>query len=82
MEIDLLCTELPIAIEVDGMQHLASVEAYRTDRRKDWLLQEHGYVVLRFLASDVMRDLEMVLDTILRTFTSHSYGPAQQQTEE
>ena len=53
-------------IEIDGMQHLASKEAYRRDRRKDLLLQERGYIVLRFVASDVSKQLDVVLDSILR----------------
>ena len=48
------------------MQHLASKDAYRNDRRKDLLLQENGYKVIRFLAEDVSKQLDMVLDTILR----------------
>jgi hypothetical protein len=40
---------------------------YRRDRRKDALLQEHGYFVLRFLAQDVGMHLDMILDAILRT---------------
>ena len=48
MEVDLLCPNARIAVELDGSQHLASVEAYRRDRRKDVLLQENGYFVLRF----------------------------------
>jgi hypothetical protein len=47
-------------------QHLADPVAYRRDRRKDRLLQKNGYLVLRFLAQDVGKDLEQVLDTILR----------------
>jgi very-short-patch-repair endonuclease len=66
MEVDLICNDARIAIEIDGIQHLSSKEAYRTDRRKDLLLQEHGYIVLRFLASDVSKRLDVVLDTILR----------------
>jgi len=66
MEVDLICLDARIAIEIDGIQHLSSKEAYRTDRRKDLLLQEHGYMVLRFLAEDVSKRLDMVLDTILR----------------
>jgi very-short-patch-repair endonuclease len=31
------------------------------------LLQENGYFVLRFLAEDVGKQLDMVLDTIQRT---------------
>jgi hypothetical protein len=71
MEVDLLCLDARVAIEIDGMQHLASKEAYRTDRRKDLLLQEHGYTVLRFLASDVSQRLDVVLDTILRVLYRH-----------
>ena len=44
-----------MAVELDGGQHLASAEAYRSDRRKDRMLQENGYFVLRFLAEDVGR---------------------------
>jgi len=53
MEVDLLCAPSRIAIELDGGQHLGDPDAYRRDRRKDALLQENGYRVLRFLAKDV-----------------------------
>ncbi|MBF0502973.1 MAG: DEAD/DEAH box helicase family protein [Candidatus Riflebacteria bacterium] len=66
MEVDLLCTAAHLAIELDGSQHLSDPEAYRRDRRKDALLQENGYFVLRFLAEDVGKHLDDVLDTILR----------------
>ena len=69
MEVDLLCTDARIAVELDGSQHLANVEAYRRDRRKDQLLQENGYFVLRLLAEDVGKNLDVVLDAILRTLT-------------
>ena len=64
MEIDLLDAEARLAIELDGPQHLAEPEAYRRDRRKDFLLQENGYLVLRFLAEDVAKRLGSVLDTV------------------
>ena len=66
MEIDLLCEEAKVAIEIDGGQHLGDANAYRRDRRKDVLLQSHGYLVLRFLAEDLGKRLEAVLDTVLR----------------
>jgi very-short-patch-repair endonuclease len=69
MEVDLLCHDSRVAVELDGPQHLADAVAYRRDRRKDQLLQENGYLVLRFLAEDVARDLDAVLDTILRVLT-------------
>jgi len=66
MEVDLLCEPSHIAIELDGRQHLGDAEAYRRDRRKDALLQENGYRVLRFLSEDVGKYLDQVLDAILR----------------
>ncbi|MGH8236095.1 MAG: TOTE conflict system archaeo-eukaryotic primase domain-containing protein [Steroidobacteraceae bacterium] len=66
LEVDLLCSEARLAIELDGAQHLSDPDAYRRDRRKDRLLQENGYFVLRFLAEDAGKDLDRVLDTILR----------------
>jgi superfamily II DNA or RNA helicase/very-short-patch-repair endonuclease len=66
LEVDLLCPDACVAVELDGGQHLGDAEAYRRDRRKDQLLQENGYFVLRFLAEDVGKCLEEVLDTILR----------------
>jgi len=69
MEVDLLCVEQRVAVELDGPQHLAGEEAYRRDRHKDVLLQEHGYFVLRFLAEDVGRRLDRVLDAILRALS-------------
>ena len=70
MEVDLLCADARVAVELDGAQHLSDAEAYRRDRRKDLLLQENGYFVLRFLAEDVGTHLDEVLDTILRTLAS------------
>jgi very-short-patch-repair endonuclease len=62
-----------VAVELDGAQHLESVEAYRRDRRKDALLQENGYRILRFLAEDVGKRLGEVLDAILRAL-AHQAG--------
>ena len=47
---------------------------YRRDRRKDLLLQENGYFVLRFLAEDVGVHLDDVLDAILRTLSHRQRG--------
>jgi very-short-patch-repair endonuclease len=72
MEVDLLCPTARLAIELDGSHHLGTVEAYRRDRRKDQLLQENGYFVLRFLAEDVGKKLDFILDAIERTVVSRS----------
>jgi very-short-patch-repair endonuclease len=70
MEVDLLCDSPRLVIELDGAQHLGDPAAYRRDRRKDQLLQENGYVVLRFLAEDVAKNLDAVLDAILRSLAN------------
>jgi very-short-patch-repair endonuclease len=66
MEIDLFCADFKLAIEIDGPQHLSDSAAYRSDRRKDALLQENGCHVLRFLAEDLGKYLDATLDAILR----------------
>ncbi len=66
MEVDLCCRADRLAIEIDGPQHLSDPDAYRRDRRKDALLQENGYFVLRFLAEDIGTHLDAVLDAISR----------------
>jgi very-short-patch-repair endonuclease len=71
MEVDLLCADARLAVELDGAQHLESADAYRRDRHKDQLLQENGYFVLRFLAEDIGKRLDVVLDTIQRALSSH-----------
>ncbi len=71
MEVDLLCASSRIAIELDGSQHLGDADAYRRDRRKDSLLQENGYRILRFLSEDVGKHLDQVLDAILRALSHY-----------
>ena len=77
MEVDLLCAQNGVVIELDGAQHLGDAEAYRRDRRKDALLQQNGYFVLRFLAEDVGKSLDHVLDTVVAALVhcENSKGP-------
>jgi superfamily II DNA or RNA helicase/very-short-patch-repair endonuclease len=72
LEVDLLCSDARVSVELDGAQHLGDPVAYRRDRRKDQLLQENGYLVLRFLAEDVGKELDMVLDAILRSISNRA----------
>jgi very-short-patch-repair endonuclease len=67
--VDFLCVEAGVVIELDGAQHFADADAYRRDRRKDALLQQNGYFVLRFLAEDSGKRLDQVLDAILAALT-------------
>ena len=73
MEVDLFCADSNLVIELDGAQHLADAEAYRRDRRKDALLQQNGFFVLRFLAEDLGKHLDHVLDTIHATLAARKH---------
>lgn len=64
-EADLLSERDKLVIEVDGAHFHLEPEQYRRDRRKDWLLQQHGYRVLRVLAEDVVDRIGEILDTVL-----------------
>lgn len=74
VEVDFLSRRLRMAIEVDGYYHFQDPEAYRRDRRKDLALQRHGYLVLRFLATDVVARFEEIRDTILEVISSRHHG--------
>lgn len=77
MEVDFLDATARVVMEVDGSQHFGDLGAYRRDRLKDYLLQENGYCVLRFLAEDLGTHLDHVLDTILRALSHEwvQHGP-------
>jgi superfamily II DNA or RNA helicase/very-short-patch-repair endonuclease len=75
MEVDLFCADSRVVIELDGGQHLTDAEAYRSDRRKDTMLQQNGYFVLRFLAEDAGKRLDHILDTIMATLVHRRIGP-------
>jgi superfamily II DNA or RNA helicase len=82
MEVDFCCARRRLIIELDGPEHFADLNRYRRDRRKDMLLQQHGYFVLRFLPEDLASELDTVLDTILRTFLSReSVGKPSNRTD-
>jgi very-short-patch-repair endonuclease len=63
-EIDLLSRGDRIAIEIDGIHHFGDLDCYRRDRRKDLLLQTQGFVVVRLLAEDVMRDVRAAVNAV------------------
>ena len=72
LEVDLLGRRDRIAIEIDGYYHFGDLEAYRRDRRKDLLLQTQGFVVIRVLAKDVMRDARPAVNAVCHALASRS----------
>lgn len=74
VEIDIASRDHHLAIEIDGYHHFVDPERYRTDRRKDLLLQLAGWVVLRVLADDVLDDTEAIVHTIATTLAALPKG--------
>jgi very-short-patch-repair endonuclease len=65
MEIDLLCDSLRIAVELDGFYHFVDKQRYKLDRKKDFLLQRSGFLVIRLHADDILSNLRENLDTLI-----------------
>ena len=59
--LDFYCPCLKIGIEVDGESHYESKRARLGDRVRDKKLNEKGIKVLRFLNTEVMKNIEGVL---------------------
>jgi very-short-patch-repair endonuclease len=59
--VDFVCHERRLVVELDGGQHAESTHDVRRDR---WL-ESKGYRVLRFWNSDVFKNREGVLETIV-----------------
>ncbi|HET9627228.1 MAG TPA: DUF559 domain-containing protein, partial [Kofleriaceae bacterium] len=73
-EVDLLSRKDRIAIEVDGYYHFTDLDAYRRDRKKDLLLQTHGWLVIRVLAQDVTRDARPAVTAVCQAMASRMKG--------
>lgn len=63
-EVDLLCRELRLAVEIDGFFHFRAPDGFRRDQRKSLALQRAGYLVVRYLAEDVVGRVEEILDEL------------------
>ena len=59
---DFACPARKLVIELDGSQHADS----RSDERRTLELARHGYRVIRFWNTDVMENLEGVVEAIRR----------------
>jgi very-short-patch-repair endonuclease len=58
--VDFVCREKYIAVEVDGGQHADT----QKDRVRDLVLASKGYRVLRFWSSDVLKNIDGVLQVL------------------
>lgn len=62
--------EKRLVIELDGGQH-AEKDGQARDKRRDEWLNSQGFRVLRFWNTDVLQNLEGVMETIRETCFSH-----------
>jgi hypothetical protein len=66
----------PTAAQVDLLfredRIVSNLDAYRRDRRKDLLLQTHGFIVIRVLAQDVMRDTRPAVTEVCRALAART----------
>ncbi len=61
-----------LVIEIDGGQHATATEA---DARRTRVLEERGYRVIRFWNSDVLSNLEGVVEIIRRELRKSPTSP-------
>lgn len=62
--VSLLCRPQRIAVEVEPFQYVRSADSRRRAHRKAVLLQQHGYLVLRLPAEEVVTRTADVVDSI------------------
>jgi very-short-patch-repair endonuclease len=65
--VDFVSYEARVIVEADGSQHVES--AY--DLARDHWLKSQGFVLLRFWNTDILRDIEGVLDAIAEAVKAH-----------
>ncbi|MGC5247213.1 DUF559 domain-containing protein [Gordonia sp. DT219] len=61
--VDLLWATEQVIVEIDGPDHRRA-DKYANDRSRDNLLQQHGYLVLRYTNEQVLADADLVADEL------------------
>ena len=72
---DFMCRSVRLVIELDGSQH-ANAVAY--DIRRTQAIEAQGYQVIRFWNSDVLTNMDGVLEKILDAASSGERAPTPQ----
>lgn len=63
--LDFYAPSIKLGIELDGESHFINDASKQKDKQRDLFLTEKGIRVLRFLNTDVMKNLDGVLEKIL-----------------
>jgi very-short-patch-repair endonuclease len=68
--VDFMCLQRRLIIEVDGGQHAHEVN---NDAERDAWLQAQGFIILRFWNNDVLKNIEGVMEMIVKSLQSTPY---------
>jgi very-short-patch-repair endonuclease len=71
--LDFLCTEVQLAIELDGARHF-TMEGRESDRVRSDVLAQHGIRVLRFENRQVLDDIGTVVEQIWQALQAPRAG--------
>jgi very-short-patch-repair endonuclease len=77
--LDFFCEAAKLAVEIDGGQHAARVDA--DEARTQWL-NDHGCRVLRFWNNEVLENIDGVLTTIIAAIEGSGIAAARCATGE
>jgi very-short-patch-repair endonuclease len=73
--VDFYCASAGLVIEIDGGGH-ALDQGPERDRERDRMMASQGLRVLRFWNTDVLQNIEGVLETIAKAVASPSPRPS------
>jgi very-short-patch-repair endonuclease len=65
--VDFACLDKKLIVELDGGQHADS----ESDQQRDAWLRERGFRVLRFWNSDVLLNIDGVMEVVTRALVHH-----------
>jgi very-short-patch-repair endonuclease len=71
--VDFFASSPRLAIEIDGIAHDSRVAG---DVARDAFLRENGFDVMRFAATDVMKEMDLVLAAIVARVNAPLHRPA------
>ena len=74
---DFLCHSAKLVIEVDGESHFVT-SAQEYDQRRDSRIAADGFRILRIPNSEVMRNLDGVMDAVLCALGTPTLDPSPQ----
>ena len=67
--LDFVCMETKLVIEIDGGQHMGSIQ----DQARDQVLAHAGFRVIRFWNNQVLNELDSVMEAIWHTLETHPH---------